>query len=38
MTKPIWQWSAVKTAQTIRTGEVSCEEVIQSHVDRMHFD
>ena len=34
MTKRIWQWSAGQTAQAIQTKEVSCEEVILSHVDR----
>lgn len=35
MTKPIWQWSAVQTAQAIQAKEVSCQEVVQSHVERM---
>ena len=37
MTKaPIWQWSAVDTAEAIRDGEVTSEEVVRAHLDRMH--
>ena len=31
----IWQWSAVETAQAIRTGQASAEEVMQAHVARL---
>ena len=31
----IWQWSAVATADAIRSGRVYCEEVVQAHVDRL---
>jgi amidase len=36
METPIWQWSAVDTAATIREGLVSAEQVVQAHIDRMH--
>ncbi len=36
MTKPIWQWTAKKTARAIRDGDVSCVEVTKAHVERMH--
>ena len=35
MAKPIWQWSAAKTARAIRKGKVSAVEVAQAHIDRM---
>jgi amidase len=35
MASPIWQWSAVETADAIRDGRVTSEEVVQAHVDRM---
>lgn len=31
----IWQWSAVATAERIRKGEVSCLEVVDSHLQRL---
>lgn len=31
----IWKWSAADTAQRIKAGEVSCEEVVQSHLARL---
>ena len=34
--RPIWQWSAVETATAIRTNEVTSEQVVQTHLDRMH--
>ena len=36
MSKPLWQWSATKTARAIRKGKVSALEVTQAHVARMH--
>jgi Asp-tRNA(Asn)/Glu-tRNA(Gln) amidotransferase A subunit family amidase len=36
MATPIWQWSAVDTAAAIRDGRATSEEVVQSHIDRMH--
>jgi amidase len=33
---PIWQWSAVDTAKAIRTGDVTSEQVVRAHLDRMH--
>lgn len=33
---PIWQWSAVETAEAIRSGRASCEEVMTAHVERLH--
>jgi len=32
----IWQWSAVATAEAIRSGQVSSEEIMQAHVARLH--
>jgi len=32
----IWQWSAVATAEAIRSGKVSSEEVMRAHVARLH--
>ena len=32
---PIWQWSAVETADAIRAGRASAETVMQAHVARM---
>lgn len=32
----IWQWSAVATAQAIRSGQVSAEQVMQAHVARLN--
>ncbi len=32
---PIWQWSAVETADAIGSGRVSSEQVVQAHIDRM---
>ena len=32
---PIWQWSAVETARSIKAGEVSSAEVIGAHVERL---
>lgn len=32
---PIWQWSAVETAENIARGSVSAEQVVQSAVERM---
>ncbi|MBR0932823.1 amidase family protein [Bradyrhizobium jicamae] len=32
---PIWQWSAVETANAIRNGEVASEQVVRAHLDRM---
>jgi amidase len=34
-TKPLWQWSAVDTAQAIRSGQVSAEAVAEAHADRL---
>ncbi len=36
MDNPIWQWSATKTAQAIRQGDVSAQEVTGAHIERMH--
>ncbi|MSP00129.1 MAG: amidase [Acetobacteraceae bacterium] len=36
MPTPIWQWSAVETAGSIKDGLVSSEEVVLAHVERMH--
>ena len=33
---PVWQWSAVETAEAIRSGAVSCVEVTEAHIGRMH--
>jgi len=33
---PIWQWSAVETAEATRAGRVSCEEVVAAHTERLH--
>jgi amidase len=35
MATPIWQWSAVDTAREISAGQVTSEEVVRAHVDRM---
>ena len=35
MSDPIWQWSATRTAQAIRQGEVSALEVTRAHLERM---
>jgi amidase len=35
MASPIWQWSAVDTADAIRDGRITSEEVVQAHIDRM---
>ncbi len=35
MTAPIWQWSAVDTADAIKRGEVSAEAVARAHIERM---
>src|SRR6516162_8294368 len=35
MATPIWQWSAVDTAGAIRDGNVTSEEVVRAHVERM---
>lgn len=32
---PVWQWSAVETAATIRTGAISSVEVVEAHLARM---
>ncbi|MCP3416381.1 amidase family protein [Bradyrhizobium brasilense] len=32
---PIWQWSAVDTAAAIRNNQVTSEEVVRAHLDRM---
>jgi amidase len=31
----IWQWSAVQTADALKAGEISSEEVVAAHVERM---
>jgi amidase len=36
MATPIWQWSAVDTTAAICDGRATSEEVVQSHIDRMH--
>ena len=36
MTAPIWQWAAVDTADAIRDGRVTSEEVVQAHIGRLH--
>jgi amidase len=36
MADPIWQWSAVDTATAIRERRATAEEVVVSHVERMH--
>ena len=33
---PIWQWSAVESADAIGSGLVTSEEVVRAHVERMH--
>ena len=33
---PIWQWSAVATAEAVRSGRASCEEVTAAHLERLH--
>lgn len=33
---PVWQWSAVQTAEAIRSGVVSSVEITQAHIARMH--
>ena len=33
---PIWQWSAVETAEAIRSGRASAEDVVGAHVERLH--
>ena len=33
---PIWQWSAVATAEAIKAGRISAEEVTAAHVERLH--
>ena len=35
MATPIWQSSAVDTADAIRDGRVTSEQVVQAHIDRM---
>jgi amidase len=35
MATPMWQWSAVATAEAIRNGQVTAEQVVQAHIDRM---
>ena len=35
MAAPMWQWSAVETAAAIRDGNVTSEEVVHAHIDRM---
>ncbi len=35
MAVPIWQWSAVETADAISSGRLSSEQVVQAHIDRM---
>jgi amidase len=32
---PVWQWSAVETAATIRAGAISSVEVVEAHLARM---
>jgi amidase len=32
---PIWQWSAVETAEAVKTGRASAEEVVTAHVERL---
>ena len=36
MAGPIWQWSAMDTATAIRERRTTAEEVVVSHVERMH--
>ncbi|NHI01582.1 amidase [Oceanimonas sp. MB9] len=31
----IWKWSAVETARRIKDGDISCEQVVQSHLTRL---
>ena len=33
--KPIWQMSAVETAEATRSGRLSCVEVVEAHCERM---
>lgn len=33
--KPIWQMSAVDTAESARSGRLSCAEVVEAHLERM---
>lgn len=35
MSRPIWQWSACEVAATIRAGEISCVEAVESVVTRV---
>jgi amidase len=35
MATPVWQWSAVDTADAIRDGRATSEQVVQAHIDRM---
>ncbi len=34
--RPIWQWSAVETAEAIRAGRTSAEAVVEAHTARLH--
>lgn len=35
MSTPVWQWSAVDTAEVIRSRSISAEDVAAAHVERM---
>lgn len=35
MSEPIWQWSAVRTAASIRTGTISSREAVESVLERI---
>ena len=35
MAVPVWQWSAVETAEAIRQRRISAEAVVQAHIARM---
>ena len=35
MSEHIWQWSAVRTAEAIRTGTISSREAVESVLDRI---
>jgi amidase len=35
MSEHIWQWSAVRTAEAIRSGTISSREAVESVLDRI---
>jgi len=36
MSRPVWQWSATQTARAIREGEISCQDAVESAIERLN--